>query len=86
MGVHSAVRVFHKRQSQLHPAATETGSLAHLIYDPRRRALEVRQRIIESMGVEELEDYAKSLEPQLGEEQPPKSTPANEDSDVANDE
>jgi hypothetical protein len=35
-----------------------------MIYDPRRRALELRQRIIESMSAEELEEYAKSLEQQ----------------------
>jgi hypothetical protein len=30
-----------------------------MIYDPGRRALELRQRIIESMTAEELEEYAK---------------------------
>ena len=30
-----------------------------MIYDPRRRALELRQRILESMSGEELEEYAK---------------------------
>jgi hypothetical protein len=33
-----------------------------MIYHPRRRALEFRQRIIESMTAEELEEYAKQLE------------------------
>jgi hypothetical protein len=32
-----------------------------MIYDPRRRALELRQRIIESMTAEELEEHAKRM-------------------------
>jgi hypothetical protein len=32
-----------------------------MIYDPHRRALELRQRIIESMTAEELEEYARRL-------------------------
>jgi hypothetical protein len=30
-----------------------------MVYDPRRRALQLRQRIIESMTAKELEEYAK---------------------------
>ena len=33
-----------------------------MIYDPARRALELRQRILESMTAEEIEEYAEHLE------------------------
>jgi hypothetical protein len=33
-----------------------------MIYDPARRALQLRQRIMESMTAEELEEYVKSLD------------------------
>jgi hypothetical protein len=37
-----------------------------VIYDPSRRALELRRRILESMTAEELEQYAKQLAERKG--------------------
>jgi len=34
-----------------------------MIYDPFRRVLELRQRILESMSAEELEEYAREVPP-----------------------
>jgi len=42
-----------------------------MIYNPRRAALELRQRILESMTAEELEEYAR----QTGQ-------PSNPDADI----
>jgi hypothetical protein len=39
-----------------------------MIYDPRRRAVELCQRIIESVSAEELEEYAKVSDTETPEE------------------
>lgn len=45
-----------------------------MIYDPRRRAQELRERIIESMTPQEVVEYAKTLESLKTEEEPPQPT------------
>lgn len=40
-----------------------------MIYDPARRALELRQRILEMMSAQEIEEYSRQTT------QPPETTP-----------